>query len=149
MITCLNSPKLKPQEKDYFKKIIDLKGSKGDYENSLENLLIFLNRYYGERVVILIDEYDAPVHAGFNHGYYEEIINFMRNFLCGGLKDTDQYLEKSVITGIMRIAQESIFSDLNNPGVYTLLSEEFDDKFGFTEKEVEALLKDFHASRPV
>jgi hypothetical protein len=140
----LKSPKLKSQEQDYFKRIIDLKGSKGNYEKSLEKLLIFLYRYYNERAVILIDEYDAPVHAGFNHGYYDEVINFIRNFLCGGLKDTDQYLEKSVITGIMRIAKESIFSGLNNPGVYTLLSEEFDDKFGFTEKELEVMLKDFN-----
>jgi hypothetical protein len=116
----------------------------GDYEKSLEKLLIFLYRFYGEQAVILIDEYDAPIHAGFTGEYYDEIINFMWNFLCGGLKDTDQYLEKSIITGIMRIAKESIFSGLNNPGVYTLLSEEFDDKFGFTEKEVEALLKDFN-----
>jgi len=140
----LNSPKLKSPEKDYFIKIVELNGNKNDYESSLENLLIFLNRYYNERAVILIDEYDAPVHAGFTHGYYEEVINFMRNFLCGGLKDTDQYLEKSVVTGIMRIARESIFSGLNNPGVYTLLSEEFDDKFGFTEEEVETLLRDFN-----
>ncbi|UCH98644.1 MAG: AAA family ATPase [Candidatus Aminicenantes bacterium] len=139
----LESPKMKPHERDYFQKVMNLKGHIGDYENSLEKLLIFLNRYYGERGVILIDEYDAPVHAGFKEGYYDEIINFMRNFLCGGLKDTDRYLEKSVITGIMRIAKESIFSGLNNPGVYTLLSEEFDDKFGFTQKEVEALLEDF------
>jgi hypothetical protein len=139
----LDTPKLKSQEKDYFKRIVDLKGSLGEYEKSLEKLLIFLNRYYGERAVILIDEYDAPVHAGFKLGYYDEIINFTRNFLCGGLKDTGQYLEKSILTGIMRIAQESIFSGLNNPGVYTLLSKEFDDKFGFTEQEVEALLTDF------
>jgi len=139
----LNSPKLKSPEKDYFKRIMERKASKADYEKSLEKLLIFLNRFYGERGVILIDEYDAPVHSGFTHGYYDEIINFIRNFLCGGLKDTDQYLEKSVITGIMRIAKESIFSGLNNLGVYTFLSEEFDDKFGFTEKEVEALLKDY------
>ncbi len=91
----------------------------------------------------MIDEYDAPVHAGFTYGYYDEIINFIRNFLCGGLKDTDQYLEKSILTGILRIAKESIFSGLNNLGVFTLLEEEFDDKFGFTEKEVEALLEDF------
>ena len=139
----LKSKELIPPEKDYFKRIIERNGSKGDYEKSLEKLLIFLNRHYGERAVILIDEYDAPVHAGFDHDYYDEIINFMRNFLCGGLKDTDQYLEKSVITGIMRIARESIFSGLNNPGVYTLLSEEFDDKFGFTTAEVEKLLKDY------
>jgi hypothetical protein len=139
----LNSPGLKSAEKDYLNRIIDLKGNKGDYENSLENLLIFLSRFYGERAVILIDEYDAPVHAGFTHGYYDEIINFMRNFLCGGLKDTDQYLEKSILTGILRIAKESIFSGLNNPGVYTLLSKEFDDKFGFTEEELETMLTDF------
>ncbi len=139
----LKSPELKPQEKDYFNKVIDLKASKGDYEKSLEKLLVFLCRHYGERTVVLIDEYDAPVHAAFTHGYYDEVINFIRNFLCGGLKDTDQYLEKSIITGIMRIARESIFSGLNNPGVYTLLSKEFDDKFGFTEQEVEKLLADF------
>lgn len=139
----LKSKKLIPPETDFFKQIVNLKGSKGDYEKSLEKLLVFLNRHYGERAVVLIDEYDAPVHAGFSHDYYEEIINFMRNFLCGGLKDTDQYLEKSVITGIMRIARESIFSGFNNPGVYTLLSKEFDDKFGFTEQELETLLSDF------
>ncbi|MCX6583193.1 MAG: AAA family ATPase [Candidatus Aminicenantes bacterium] len=135
---------LLPHELDYFKRIIGLEGNKGDYENSLEKLLIFLNRYYGNKAVILIDEYDAPIHAGFNNNYYDQIIDLMRNFLCAGLKDTGQYLEKGVITGIMRIAKESIFSGLNNPGVYTLLAEEFDDKFGFTEKEVETLLADFN-----
>jgi len=140
----LKCNELLPHEKDYFQRIIDLKGSLGDYERSLEKLLIFLSRHYGKRGVILIDEYDAPVHAGFSRGYYDEIINFIRNFLCGGLKDTGEYLEKGVITGIMRIAQESIFSGLNNPGVFTLLSTEFNDKFGFTEKEVETMLTDFN-----
>ncbi|MCX6580806.1 MAG: AAA family ATPase [Candidatus Aminicenantes bacterium] len=139
----LESQKLMPHERNYFQKIIDLTGNKGDYANSLENLLIFLSRYYNRRAVILIDEYDAPVHAGFTYGYYEEVINFMRNFLSGGLKDTDQYLEKGIVTGIMRIARESIFSGLNNPGVYTLLSEEFNDYFGFTETEIKTMLTDF------
>jgi hypothetical protein len=139
----INSDKLFPFEKKYFQDIIELKGDVGDYENSLQYLLIFINRFYDKRVVVLIDEYDAPVHAGFNKGYYEEIINFTRNFLGAGLKDTGQYLEKAVITGIIRIAQESIFSGLNNPGVFTILSEEFNDKFGFTEKEVETVLSDF------
>ena len=142
----LNSQVLLPHEKDYFQKILDLNAHREDYENSLEKLLIFLNRYYRERVVILIDEYDAPVHAGFTYHYYEEVINFLRNFLAGGLKDTDQYLEKSIITGIMRIARESIFSGLNNLGVFTLLAEEFDDKFGFTEEEVKELLADYQAA---
>ena len=139
----LDSKELLPQEKDYFQRIIDLKGTLGDYENSLEYLLIFLSRYYSEKAVILIDEYDAPVHAGFTNQYYKEIISFTRNFLCGGLKDTGEYLEKGVITGVMRIAQESIFSGLNNPGVFTLLAEEFNDKFGFTSEEVETMLTDF------
>jgi hypothetical protein len=140
----LDSQKLLPHEKTYFQKIIDLKGDEGNYENSLGKLLIFLSRYYDKQAVILIDEYDAPVHAGFTNQYYKDIIVFMRNFLCGGLKDTGQYLEKGVLTGIMRIAQESIFSGLNNPGVFTLLSEAFNDKFGFTEKEVEIMLTNFN-----
>jgi len=140
----LDSQNLLPYEKNYFKKIIDLKGDEGNYENSLGKLLIFLSRFYNKRPVILIDEYDAPVHAGFTYGYYDDIINFMRNFLSGGLKDTDQYLEKGIVTGIMRIAKESIFSGFNNPGVYTLLSSKFSEYFGFTEEEVENMLRDFN-----
>jgi hypothetical protein len=139
----LESQKLLPHERNYFQKIIDLTGNKGDYGSSLENLLIFLSRFYNKRAVILIDEYDAPVHAGFTYGYYDEIIDFMRSFLGGGLKDTDRYLEKGIVTGIMRIAKESIFSGFNNPGVYTLLTPKFSDYFGFTEKEVETMLRDF------
>jgi len=142
----LNGDLLKPAEKDYYKKIIDLTGDKSDYGDSLKKLLIFLNRFYNKQVVILIDEYDAPVYSGFMNGYYDEIISFMRNFLGGGLKDTDRYLKKSVITGIMRIAKESIFSGLNNPGVYTLLAEEFNQWFGFTEEEVSVMLDDFKVS---
>jgi hypothetical protein len=132
-----------PFELDYFQQILDLKCDREDYESSLERLLIFLSRFYNKRAVILIDEYDAPIHAGFLYGYYEEIINFVRNFLGGGLKDTGQYLEKGVVTGIMRIAKESIFSGFNNPGVYTLLSQKFSDSFGFTEEEVKTMLEDF------
>ncbi len=139
----LKSQKLMPHELEYFQKIISLTGNTSDYTHSLKNLLIFLTRFYNERAVILIDEYDAPVHAGFTQGYYEEIINFIRIFLGGGLKDTDQYLEKGVVTGIMRIAKESIFSDLNNLGVYTVLAEDFCDFFGFTEPEVKKMLEDF------
>ena len=145
----LDGKTLKSQEAKYFKRIIELEGNIGDYETSLRKLLIFLNRYYGKQVVILIDEYDAPIHAGFDKGYYEEIISFTRNFLSGGLKDTGQYLEKGVLTGVFRIAKESIFSGLNNPGVFTLLEEEFDDKFGFTENEIEKMLKDFNVSHMV
>ena len=141
-----DSKKFLPHEMDYFKRIINLEGNIGDYETSLRKLLIFLNRYYNKQVVILIDEYDAPIHAGFDKGYYEEIVSFTRNFLSGGLKDTGPYLEKGVLTGVLRLAKESIFSGLNNPGVFTLLTEEFDDKFGFTENEIEKMLKYFNVS---
>jgi len=109
----------------------------------LERLLVFLTRFYGQRAVILIDEYDAPALTGYNNDYYEEVINFISIFMSGGLKDTGQYLEKGIITGIMRIAKESIFSGFNNPGVYTLLSSKFSDHFGFTETEVRTMLEDF------
>ncbi len=141
----LESHKLMAHEQVYFKKIIDLSGSISDYTNSLESLLIFLNRFYNQRAVVLIDEYDTPVHAGYIHGYYDEIINFIRIFMGSGLKDTGQYLEKGIVTGIMRIARESIFSDLNNLGVYTLLSKRFNHSFGFTENEVKTMLEDFDA----
>ncbi|MGE5340946.1 MAG: AAA family ATPase, partial [Candidatus Omnitrophota bacterium] len=133
-------------ERDYFQKIINLKGHLIDYENSLEKLLIFLSRHYKKRAVILIDEYDAPVHAGFTGKSYDEFLNFMSNFLSGGLKDTDQYLEKGVLTGIMRIAEKSIFSGFNNAGVYTMLSPKFSEHFGFTEEEVKKMLDDFQVS---
>nr|VFJ43759.1 MAG: PD-(D/E)XK nuclease superfamily protein [Candidatus Kentron sp. FW] len=112
------------------------------YENSLKNLLTWLERATGERVILLIDEYDTPIHAGYQSGFYEEIISFMRNWLSGALKDHTS-LEKGVLTGILRVARESIFSGLNNlevPGI--LKAGPFADKFGFTEPEVEKLLDD-------
>ncbi len=141
----LDSQVLLPHEREYFKKIINLEGDDVSYENSLGKLLFFLSRFYNKRAVILIDEYDTPIHAGFNNNYIDEVLNFMRNFLGGGLKDTDKYLEKGVLTGIMRVAKESIFSGLNNLGIYTLLSKKFNEHFGFTEEEVKVMLRDFHA----
>ena len=92
----------------------------------------------GEDVVILIDEYDTPIHAGFARGYYDEVVSFFRNFLSGGLKDNPR-LFRGVLTGILRVAKESIFSGLNNVEVHTLISPRFTSRFGFTEDEVVAL----------
>ncbi|MCP4135656.1 MAG: AAA family ATPase [bacterium] len=139
----IQSDALDTEDKKYFKSIIELEAGETEYASSLNRLLVFLNRYYQERVVILVDEYDMPIHSGYANNYYDDVVNFIRNFLSGGLKDTGQYLEKSVLTGILRVAKESIFSGLNNPGVYTLLAEEFDNKFGFTEEEV-ALMADYY-----
>jgi hypothetical protein len=99
-----------------------------------------LAQYHNKNVIILIDEYDTPIQEGFLNGYYDEVIKFMRNLLSGALKD-NSFLEKSVLTGILRVAKESIFSGLNNFEVYSILSEEFGQYFGLLEEEVEELLK--------
>lgn len=123
--------------------LMNKRASERDYEESLQLLCEWLSRYYQGKVVILIDEYDAPILSGYANGYYDEVVSFMQNFLSGGLKD-NPYLFKGVLTGILRIARESIFSGLNNPGVYTVLDQEFNEHFGFTEEEVAALLKDYN-----
>ena len=91
----------------------------------------------------MIDEYDTPIQAGYVNGYYAEVVGFMRSFLSAGLKD-NSHLEKGVLTGIMRVAKESIFSGLNNLGVFTLLRPEFSAAFGLTEAEVGQALRDFN-----
>jgi len=137
----LNIDCLSVTDRNYFKSLIELKGSKRSFEDSLRILCEALNRCHNKRVVILIDEYDTPLHAGYTNGYYDNVVSFMRNFLSGGLKD-NEHLFKGVITGILRVAKESIFSGLNNLGVYTLLQEEFNTAFGFTDDEVKSLLND-------
>ena len=131
-----------PDEKTYIQKILAGELEKADYGRALKNLSAYLFRYYEEQVVILIDEYDTPLHSGYANGYYKEVIDFMRNFLSGGFKD-NEHLFKGVITGILRVAKESIFSGLNNLGVYTLLSSKFSASFGFTEPEVRDMSKDY------
>ena len=131
-----------PDEKTYIQKILAGELEKADYGRALKNLSAYLFRYYEEQVVILIDEYDTPLHSGYANGYYKEVIDFMRNFLSGGFKD-NEHLFKGVITGILRVAKESIFSGLNNLGVYTLLSSKFSASFGFTESEMQDISKDY------
>jgi hypothetical protein len=110
------------------------------YRRSLLNLTEYLHKIHGKRPIVLIDEYDAAIHAGYAHGYYDKIVDFFRQFLELGLKD-NVHLERAVMTGILRIAKESIFSGLNSLGVYSLLQSEFNTCFGFTEPEVFALLQ--------
>lgn len=136
----LESSVLEEEEKTNFKNIIFGKGTRGEYELSLMNLSRYLYKYYGEKPFIFIDEYDVPIQAGFVNGFYDEIINFMRNLLSGAVKDNN-YIEKAMITGILRVAKESIFSGLNNLEVSSLVGYNFSDKFGFKEEEVEELLK--------
>ena len=108
---------------------------------SLMELSRYLSNAYQKHPVILLDEYDTPIHAGWLRGYYEEIIDFMRGLLSGAFKD-NPYLEKGVITGCLRIARESIFTGMNNLTVASILKNMFSDKFGFTPAEVKQLLED-------
>jgi hypothetical protein len=110
------------------------------YANALLDLSAYLRRAHGEKVVILIDEYDAPIHAGVAGGYAPSILDFFRAFLSAGLKGNPN-LFKAVLTGVLRVAKESIFSGLNNLAVYTLLRPDFSTCFGFIEPEVAALLE--------
>lgn len=111
------------------------------YASFLKIVSKTLHRYHQAKTVILIDEYDTPIHAAYINGYYSQMIEFMRDFLSGGLKDNNS-LEKGVITGIMRVAKESIFSGLNNLDSFTLLMQRMSEHFGFTEPEVTQLISD-------
>jgi len=89
--------------------------------------------------IVLIDEYDTPIHSGYLNGDYNDVVGFIHNFFGAALK-TNPYLHKAVLTGILRISKESLFSDLNNVEVYSLLRSEYGEYFGFTEEEVKQLL---------
>jgi hypothetical protein len=102
--------------------------------------MVYLYKYHNKKVILLIDEYDVPIQEGYVKGYYEKIISFERNMLSEALKDNN-YLEKAMITGILRVAKESIFSGLNNLKISSLTGFEFSDKFGFVEEEILELLR--------
>ncbi|GJM63661.1 AAA family ATPase [Persicobacter diffluens] len=112
-----------------------------DLEDYLREVSKMLGKHHGIAPILLIDEYDAPIHAAYEHGYLSEMVGFMRNFLSAGFKDKD-LITKGVITGILRVAKEDIFSGLNNLATYTVLNYPFSDKFGLTQPEVDQLLED-------
>ncbi len=116
----LDSPLLDENDRRRFQNIRTGQASSAEYTQSLRELSRHLFRHHKQPVVILIDEYDTPIHAAFAAGYYDEAIDFFRTFMGAALKD-NVYLFKGVMTGILRIAKESIFSDLNNLRVYSLL----------------------------
>ena len=119
-----------------------LEKDEGDWERSLLNLTKYVYEYYEKKVIVLIDEYDQPIINSYIKGYYSETIDFFKSFYGSVLKD-NEYLEMSVITGILRVAKENIFSGLNNLEVHTILDSEFTEYFGIVEDEVEEALKDF------
>lgn len=137
----LDTALLDEDEKDGYRAVIRQTADEHTYRNSLKKLSRWLAVYYGEKTVILIDEYDTPIQEGYLHGYYEPVVHFMRALLGGALKDNAD-LEKGVLTGILRIAKESIFSGLNNLEVCSLLVPEYSRWFGLLEAEVQTLLAD-------
>ena len=113
-----------------------------EWEASLINLSKYLYEYYGKKVVVLIDEYDQPIIDSYVKGYYDKAISFFKSFYGLVLKD-NEYLEMGVMTGILRVAKENIFSGLNNIKVHSILNKRFTEYFGVLENEVEKALKDF------
>lgn len=109
---------------------------------ALYQLSLYLSRYYGKKVIILLDEYDTPMQEAYVHGYWKELTGFIRGLFNATFK-TNPFLERAIMTGITRISKESIFSDLNNLTVVTSTSELYADSFGFTEKEVFAALDEY------
>ena len=130
--------KLTEEKKEEFKKIM-AKKDEARWSTSIKDLSEYLYIYYGKKAVILIDEYDNPIRSAYFNGYYEEGISFFRDFYSGALKD-NRYLEKGVLTGILRVAKEGIFSGLNNVKVNTVTSNNFSEYFGLLENEVIEIL---------
>lgn len=137
-----NSDKIEKYEKDYFEKVLSGQVSEVELSASLQKLSKMLAAHYGKAPIIIIDEYDTPIQEGYSKAFYDEIIGFMRNFFSGAFKD-NRYLSYGFLTGILRIAQESIFSGLNNLTVNSVMDDEYDGFFGFTDTEVKEMLKTY------
>ncbi|KKQ48279.1 MAG: hypothetical protein US69_C0028G0008, partial [candidate division TM6 bacterium GW2011_GWF2_38_10] len=133
----ISHDKLKDSEKKLFSDFIEKRANYDDYKNALFFLSELLFKIHGIKPIILIDEYDAPMQAGFEFDYYDEIKNFMYHFL------DNNNLEFAVITGILRIVKDSLFSGMNNSASYSLLDDAYADKFGFLQHEVDVMLDYF------
>ena len=140
-----NSDKLSKYEKDYFAKILEGTANEVELSSALEKLSKMLSAHYGKAPIIIIDEYDTTIQEGYSKDFYEEIIGFMRNFFSGAFKD-NKNLSYGFLTGILRIAQESIFSGLNNLMVNSVMDEAYDSFFGFTSEEVREMLNYYGVS---
>jgi len=142
----LESSALADNEKNEYQRILDKSAENVEYQRSIKKLSKYLESYHNQKVMILVDEYDTPIQAGYRK-FYDDVISFMRNLLSGAFKD-NKYLYKGVITGILRVSRESIFTGLNNVSVYTVLDNRFSNQFGFTEQEVKQILQDFKVETP-
>lgn len=127
-------------EKEQYHLLAKDSGDEVDCQMGLQLLSLLLHKHYGRECIIIIDEYDTPIQQGHTCNFYPEIVNFMRNFFSGGLKD-NPHLAFGFLTGILRVAKESIFSGMNNLKTYSILDDGYSSYFGFTEKEVKDMLR--------
>ena len=132
---------LTAKDKAFFDRV-SVEMNDADASFAIFHLADFLSRYYGKKVIILLDEYDTPMQEAYVHGFWEEMVAFTRGLFNATFK-TNRWLERAILTGITRISKESIFSDLNNPEVVTITSNKYADCFGFTEEEVFAAMDEF------
>ena len=139
----LDSNKIYDFEKQKIQDILYAREDEVLLKNAVKDLSEYLNRYYERPVILLIDEYDVPIQAAYVEGYYEDAIKFLKTFYGTTFKD-NPYLEKAILTGVSRIAKESLFSGMNNFKVYTIMDNEFADDFGITEDEMKKIIKDFN-----
>lgn len=133
-----DSDKLSKYDKEYFNRVLDQAADEGDMAMSLGELSRMLNRHYGIPPVIIIDEYDIPIQQGHSRHFYDEVVSFIRNLFSGGLKD-NRNLSYGFLTGILRVAKESIFSGLNNLKINSILDDKYSEYFGFTPDEVKEM----------
>ena len=127
-------------EKEQYHLLAGDSGDEVDCQMGLQLLSLLLHKHYGRECIIIIDEYDTHIQQGHTCNFYPEIVNFMRNFFSGGLKD-NPHLAFGFLTGILRVAKESIFSGMNNLKTYSILDDGYSSYFGFTEKEVKDMLR--------
>ncbi len=138
----LKDDRLSELDRESFISLMVEKASDTDIQNSLSLLTEILYKYHGQKVILLIDEYDVPLDKAFQHGYYEEMVSLIRGLFGQALK-TNEFLQFAILTGCLRVSKESIFTGLNNFKILSVTDTRFDEHFGFTEAEVEQLLKDY------
>ena len=142
MQALLESERISEGDKKPLERILQEQDTQDDILNSLKTLSALLYRHYGQKTVLLIDEYDVPLDKAFHHGYYREMVALIRGLFGQALK-TNEYLQFAVLTGCLRVAKESIFTGLNNFDVNSIVDARYDEHFGFTSKEVMQLLSDY------
>ena len=137
------SKKVLDKEKAAFERFLNEQDTLDDVQESLKMLSSLLYQHYGQKTILLIDEYDVPLDKAFQHGYYKEMVALIRGLFGQALK-TNDYLQFAVLTGCLRVSKESIFTGLNNFKVLSITDSRFDEHFGFTDAEVKTLLDDYN-----